>query len=83
MDITITFRTPIRKNRHTGPTVHERMLVDVPASLAEQMATDFVQHRGNPNGTEKSQLYRYKKDGEEVLVALDFSEIIAITAEGA
>ena len=82
MDVTITFCTPFRKNHQTGPTIHERMLVDVPAPLAEQMATDFVQHRGDPNSIKKSQLYRYKKDGEEVLVALDFSEIIAITADG-
>jgi hypothetical protein len=82
MDVTITFRTPFRENRHSRPTVHERTLTEVPNPLAEQMATDFVQHRGDPSGTEKSKLYRYKRDGEEVLVALDFSEIIAITADG-
>lgn len=83
MDVTITFRTPFRENRRTGPSVHERTLVAVPASLAEEMATDFVQYKGGPRGTETSKLYRYKKDGEDVLLALDFSEIIAITADGA
>ena len=80
MEVTITFRTPSREHTHAGPSLHERTLSGVPRALAEEIADDFVQRRSSGDGTEQSKLYRYDKDGEEVLVALDFSEIIAITA---
>jgi hypothetical protein len=83
MDVTITFRTPSRENMHAGPTLHERTLTGVPAELAEQMASDFVERRRGPDGVDRSKLYRYDQDGEDVLVALDFTEVIAITADGA
>lgn len=44
------------------------------------MAEDFVQYRSGPDGTNRSKLYRYERNSEEVLVALDFDEVIALTA---
>jgi len=80
MTVTITFRTPSREDPGIGTGLHERTLVTVPSALARQMADDFVQYRSQPDGTGRSKLYRYQRDGEEVLVALDFEEIIALTA---
>jgi hypothetical protein len=80
MDVTITFRTPFREHSHTGPTLHERTLSAVPPALVERMTDDFVQHRSGQTGSDSTRLYRYEQGGAEVLIALDFSEIIAITA---
>jgi hypothetical protein len=80
MEVTITFRTPSREKGQAGPTLHERTLSGVPPALAEQMADDFVRRRSRTDGVDRSTLYRYERDGEEVLVALDFREVIAITA---
>lgn len=80
MEVTITFRPPSRKNGHAGPALHERTLSGVPTALAEQIADDFVRRRSTPDGADMSKLYQYKKDGNDILIALDFSEIIAVTA---
>jgi hypothetical protein len=86
MEVKITFRTPAREGGHGGSTIHERILDAVPRAKAEQMAEDFVQYRsaanGRRNGAGRSELYRYTKNGEEVIVALDFGEIVALTASG-
>ncbi len=44
------------------------------------MASDFVEYRKSSPEASRSKLYRYQTEGEEVLVALDFDEIIALTA---
>lgn len=54
----------------------------VPPTLAEEMAEDFVQYQSHEDGAEQRKLYRYDREGDEVLVALDFSEIISLTATG-
>ncbi len=82
MEVTITFRTPSHEGLQRGPTIHERTLVSVPRLQAEQMAEDFVQYRNGTNEEKEGELYRYQKDGEEVLVALDFREVVALTATG-
>ena len=82
MEVTIAFRTPSRENMRAGPTLHERTLSGVPGDLAGRMAQDFVKRRSSTDGVDQSKLYRYERDGEDVLVALDFTEIIAITANG-
>lgn len=80
MKIKITFRTPSCENAREGPTIHERTLEDVPHAEAEQMAQDFVEYRNSTNGAKASELYRYDKNGSEVLVALDFEEVVALMA---
>jgi hypothetical protein len=82
MDVKITFRTPSRRHEQGGASIHERTLEAVPRTEAEQMAEDFVQFRNATNGTKESELYRYDKDGQEVLVALNFKEVVALTASG-
>lgn len=82
MDVKITFRTPARQHEPAEAAIHERTLEAVPRVKAERMAEDFVQYRNASNGTKESELYRYDKNGEEVLVALDFKEVIALTASG-
>jgi hypothetical protein len=44
------------------------------------MAQDFVEYRNSTNGAKESELYRYDRDGNEVLVALDFEEVVALMA---
>lgn len=82
MDVKITFRTPPREHGRDGASIHERTIEAVPHAEAERMAEDFVKYRNATNGSKESALYRYHKNGEEVLIALDFKEVIALTASG-
>jgi hypothetical protein len=45
------------------------------------MAKDFVQSQSEGEQLEPCKLYRYERDGDEMLVALDFAEVIALTAQ--
>jgi len=69
MTVTITFRTPSSEQRENTSTIHERRLEAVPQATAEQMAE-----------AHRSTLYRYEKPEDDILVALDFQEIVALTA---
>lgn len=80
MLITITFRSPNRQTAPGGPSLHERCIESVPRPKAEEMASDFVKYRKAPGEATRSKLYRYHTNGEEVLVALDFDEVVALTA---
>jgi hypothetical protein len=75
----ITFETPERRNLSLPPARHERTLDAVPCAQAQQMADDYATYCGAEGETEQRKLYRYEQDGEEVLVALDFGEVQAIT----
>lgn len=80
MKVIITFAAPVRKDQTTEPTAHERTLADVPSPLATKMAEDYVQYRSDAGEVERCKLYRYERNAGEILVALDFKEIIALTA---
>ena len=80
MFITITFRSPTHEAAATDPSLHERTIEAVPRPKAEKMASDFVEYREAPAEASRSKLYQYQANGEEVLVALDFDEVIALTA---
>lgn len=80
MIVTITFRTPYSEDREDGATLHERQLEGVPEDTAEQMAEDFVQYRTTRAESHRSVLYRYEGAEDDVLAALDFEEIVALTA---
>ena len=80
MTVTITFRTPSSEQRENTSTIHERRLEAVPQATAEQMAEDFVQYRTTRAEAHRSTLYRYEKREDDILVALDFQEIVALTA---
>jgi hypothetical protein len=80
MLITITFRSPTHESAAAEPLLHERTIESVPSPKAQEMAADFVEYRKAPKDTSRSKLYRYQTNGDEVLVALDFEEVIALTA---
>lgn len=80
MFITITFRSPTHEAVAGEPSLHERTIESVPSPKAKQMASDFVEYRQAPSEASRSKLYRYQTNGKEVLVALDFDEMIALTA---
>ncbi len=79
-NVTITFRTPARESDRAEASLHKRTVVGVPLDLAQQMAEDFVQYQSTPDEDGRSKLYRFEKEGNDVLVALNFDEIIAVTA---
>ena len=74
--IHITFEPPSREHPSAEGGHHERRLEDVPEAVADQMMADFRQYRENQR--ERSPLYRYEQDGEEVLLALDLEEVVAL-----
>jgi hypothetical protein len=80
VDLTITFSPPMRENG-ASDTVHERSLRAVPRSQAEQMRADFKRYQSNEESAQKDKLYRFSQDGSEVLLPIDFGEVIAITRE--
>lgn len=80
MTVTITFCTPSRERGEGGGTVHERVLDGVPHDAVVEMARDFVQYNSDEASAQRSKLYQYDQDSNEVLIALDYGEIIALTA---
>jgi len=78
VNLTITFSPPTRKNGN-GEFVHERSLNAVPRSKAEQMRADFKRYQSNGEAAQKDKLYRFCQDGSEVLLPIDFEEVIAIS----
>jgi hypothetical protein len=74
--IHITFDPPSRDDPSTGGERHERRLEDVPVAVADQMVADFRRYREDRR--ERSPLYRYEQDGDEVLLALDLEEVVAL-----
>jgi hypothetical protein len=95
LTVTITFRTPARENPPVASCVHERTLEAVPPAAAQQMMEDFAQYRranALPDPTAsapassgsadhgRSKIYRYDCPDGEVIIALDFREILALVA---
>ena len=82
--VNITFQSPSRTNRSQPPSRHHRDLEGVPESTARQMARDFTAYQHEPSAIEEKKLYRYRPSGrrgaskDEVSVALDFGEIVAL-----
>jgi pyruvate/2-oxoacid:ferredoxin oxidoreductase alpha subunit len=79
--IHITFQPPSRAHQTAEAARHERRLDDVPVAVADQMVADFRRYREERH--ERSPLYRYEQDGEEVIVALDLEEVVALAPAGA
>lgn len=87
MTVSITFQSPYYESDESPPTVHERELYAVPKAKAEAMVDDFIQYQeqqenGSTTSKRQRKMYRYTKDGEELLIALDFDEVIAMVATG-
>jgi len=74
--VRITFETPPGDPTVAEPSHHERQIDGVPSSVAEKMVTDFEHYLDGRE--ERSPLYRYEQDGEEVLLALDLDEVVAL-----
>lgn len=72
----ITFEPPTREDPAPEETRHERRLDGVPPSVAERMIRDFEEYCENRTG--KTPLYRYEQNGEEVVLALDLDEVVAL-----
>lgn len=51
----------------------------VPTAVAERIKTDFAQYGDPEFDRSPQQTYRYKKGGEQQVVALDFREVINIS----
>jgi hypothetical protein len=79
--ICITFQPPSRDHQAAEASPHERRLDGVPVAVADRMVTDFRRYREDRR--ERSPLYRYERDGEEVLLALDLEEVVALERRGA
>ena len=76
--LTILYRTP---SGDSSP-YHQRRLDGVPKAVLEEMADDF--RRAADSGSERSphQLYRYEKNGDERLIAVDYGEVVGLFSGG-
>jgi hypothetical protein len=80
MTITIIFRTPARTDPPTNPVIHERCFHGVPSSVAETLVGDFLAYHRDGGGDQRKS-YRFKMDREEIMMAVDFDEVVAVVAE--
>lgn len=82
--VNITFESPARTSRPRSSSRHRRDLEGVPESTAQQMARDFTAYQHEPSACDEKKLYKYRPSGQkepsddEVFVALDFGEIVAL-----
>jgi len=82
--VNITFQSPARANLSRSPSRHSRNLEGVPVSTARQMARDFTTYQHEPSAVNEKKLYEYQPSGkgqtsnDEVVVALDFGEIVTL-----
>lgn len=85
--VNITFQPPTRTTLSRPSPSHRRNLEGVPQSTAQQMAQDFTAYQHEPSAIEEKKLYTYRpsgqrgKPGDEVSVALDFEEIVALEVD--
>ena len=85
--VNITFQPPTRMNLSRCSSPHRRNLKGVPQSTAQQMAQDFTAYQHEPSAIEEKKLYTYQPSGQngppgdEVSVALDFGEIVALEVD--
>jgi hypothetical protein len=57
---------------------HERTLSGLPRSIAMDIKEDFARICTADTGRSPYQLYRYTENGQERLIALDFTEIVDV-----
>lgn len=85
--VNITFQSPARANLSRPPSRHHRDLEGVPESTAQQMVQDFAAYQHEPSAINEKKLYRYRRSEQgkvsedEVSVALDFGEIVALEVD--
>ena len=82
--VNITFQSPARAHHSRPSARHSRDLEGVPVSTARQMARDFTTYQHEPSAVNEKKLYEYRPRGKkgatdsEVVVALDFGEIVTL-----
>ena len=59
--------------------LHKRVIENVPISIAEQIAEDFVRYE-NTSGLDRYWLYRIEEEEKERLIALDFGEVFRVSS---
>lgn len=68
-----------------GDALQERLIPDVPISLARRIAEDFVRRRNGPSAdssVDRYTLYRIDDPEGERLLPVDFGEVASILYEG-
>lgn len=80
MDVMITFRTPSSRRARALTRLHELEVTGVPATEAERMVEDFTRYRTAVPEAVRRMRYHFARDGADVMLALDFEHVIAITA---
>jgi hypothetical protein len=81
MTLTIRFRAPTRSDSPSGPIIHERRIQQVPAQVVKEMVLDFQAYRADGTKEDQRTVYRFRVEGKETVLAVDFDEVIAIRAE--
>lgn len=85
--VNIIFQSPARTALSRDSSRHKRDLEGVPQSTARQMARDFTTYQREPSTSNEKKLYTYRPSGkkktsdDEVFVALDFGEIVALEVD--
>ncbi|GEM_PF-2319417 len=84
--VNIVFKSPARANRSRTSIRHKRNLEGVPVSTAQQMVSDFTAYQHQPSTRDEKKLYEYQPrtgnaSEDEVFVALDFGEIVALEVD--
>ena len=78
MVVRILYRPPSRKEQERSP-LHERCLETVPVAVAEKMAADFRLYQQKQ--IRQTPLYQYEQNGEDVMLAVDFTEVVSLTID--
>lgn len=73
--VSILFETP----SGDADSYHQRTLWGVPKSVADMMKMDFIQYGDPEYDCSPHQIYQYKEEDEQRVVALDFCEVVGIT----
>lgn len=87
--VQITYQAPPRAKRSRPSSRHERQLEDVPKPTAQQMIDDFAAYQASRSRVNQHEAYTYQRSepgetaGGEVMVALDFGEIVVLQVDEA
>lgn len=80
MDVKITFRSSAPEHLDSAAGLHEQIIPDVPVTEAERMVEDFTRYQTAAPEAIRRMRYQFARRGKDVLVALDFDHVVALTA---
>ena len=81
--VRVVFHPPDQDHSSSRASTHERTLERVPHAVARQMMNDFRAYEARPSAEERYEMYAYSHQNgtdEQVLVPIDFGEVLALTA---